>query len=108
MVECCMSRCETCVHDVYVMSLQRYRQDLRELRKTLAEMQLSHKEWPKEMRIDGTTEDTMNKQQLAATEAAQCAFRNMNHIEAKQSWRSRELWLEAMKMGIWVLRGCRG
>lgn len=104
-----MSRCETCVHDLYVMSLQRYLQDLRELRQTFVKMQLSPQEWPIEIRLDDTqSEDTMDKVQLAAAEAAQRAFRGMNHIEERQSWKTRRLGLEVVKIVVWVLLGCQG
>jgi hypothetical protein len=104
-----MSRCETCVHDLYITSLHRYRQDLREVRGALSEMRVSNQEWPLEIRTDGNhDEDTMDKEAVAATDAANRAFQEMKYAEKSQSWITRDAWLEATKLAVWVLRGCRG
>jgi hypothetical protein len=104
-----MSRCELCVHDLYITSLQQYRQDVMELRKTLTEMRVSCQEWPKEIRLDAVNgDDVMCKEELAVAEAAKRAFQVMNHTEDRPSWKTKDALLEATKLVVWVLRGCRG
>ncbi|KAF8485680.1 hypothetical protein JB92DRAFT_2836777 [Gautieria morchelliformis] len=73
------------------------------------QMRVSNQEWPVEIRIDGNhDEDTMDKEALAATEAANRAFQERKYVEKSQRWTARDAWLEATKLAVWVLRGCRG
>ena len=107
-VDCCMSRCETCVYDLYIASLRRYRQDMMTLYTILAERRVSSQEWPKDIRLDVVNGDNvMDKEELAA-EAAKRAFQVMNPTVDNPSWKTKDAMLEATKLVLWVLRGCRG
>lgn len=103
-----MSRCETCVYDLYIASLRRYRQDMMTLYTILAERRVSSQEWPKDIRLDVVNGDNvMDKEELAA-EAAKRAFQVMNPTVDNPSWKTKDAMLEATKLVLWVLRGCRG
>lgn len=70
---------------------------------------MSYQEWPVEIRLhvtDGVND--MDKEELAATETAKRAFRAMDDAEEKITWSPKDTWLEATKLVVWVLRGCRG
>ncbi|KAF8579663.1 hypothetical protein K439DRAFT_1637756 [Ramaria rubella] len=110
--ECCMSRCETCVYDLYVTSLQRYRRDLAAFRNSLTNMQVPSRGWPvKAQSDDPMGEAHLLEEELNAREAARHALRNMNNTDARLKplkSKTKDVWLETVKLVVWVLRGCRG
>jgi hypothetical protein len=50
LVECCMSGCAVCVHDLYQESLDDYHASVAAVRASLADMKVPEDEWPETIR----------------------------------------------------------
>ena len=100
-----MSRCELCVLSVYIASLQAYRHDVAALRRSLAELGVSPREWPAEIQLDIKTGDCIIEKDVLAAAAA--VGPEMDHSK-EMKWWTKEVLFEAMMLIVWVLRGCRG
>ncbi|KAF8526603.1 oxidoreductase-like protein [Hysterangium stoloniferum] len=55
--ECCMSGCAICVYDLYLGSLETYREELASMRATLQRQNVPVSEWPEEIRAGNNRPD---------------------------------------------------
>lgn len=106
--ECCMSRCESCVHDIYLKSLDRYHHNLVEICSTLLKMGVPSHEWPVDIQThNGQDTGYISQEERIAIEAAKHALQAMDSTTQKKS-NYRDLIMEAGRLILWTLRGCPG
>ncbi len=80
LVECCMSGCAVCVHDLYQESLDDYNASVVALRASLTDMNVPEEEWPETIRP--RAEKQMS---LPASNPSLSAFREMERmLEARR------------------------
>jgi Oxidoreductase-like protein, N-terminal len=72
LVECCMSGCAVCVHELYQESLDDYNASVAAVRASLTDMKVPEDEWPETIR-PGAKKQTS----LAASNSSLNAFREM-------------------------------
>ncbi|KIJ28627.1 hypothetical protein M422DRAFT_270028 [Sphaerobolus stellatus SS14] len=107
--ECCMSRCEPCVHDIFLKSLDQYHRDVVNVRQTLTMMDVPSYEWPSDIQPGGLHRSGPDviPEERSAVENAKRALAAMEST-GTQKTNYRDTLLEVGRLVLWTLRGCPG
>jgi hypothetical protein len=82
LVECCMSGCAVCVHDLYQESLDDYNASVAAVRASLADMKVPEDEWPETIR-PGAEKRTSLPPSLSAFQEMERALKARREAQAQ-------------------------
>ena len=82
LVECCMSGCAVCVHDLYQESLDGYNASVAAVRASLADMKVPEDEWPETIR-PGAEKRTPLPPSLSAFQEMERALKARREAQAQ-------------------------
>jgi hypothetical protein len=82
LIECCMSGCAVCVHDLYQESLDEYNLSVAAVRASLTAMKVPVQEWPETIR-PGRTSPPLPSVSLGAFKEMERALKARREAEAQ-------------------------